>query len=279
MRAHLLLGVLVAAAIGCSGSQDDGGDDAQPTWEPLVTAEWTLGPGQEEPSQLVIRSLEKDFYVTGIRPIDPPGTHHTVLFQDDGTLDGNMIYASGVGTNELLFPEGVAVRFFEGDSIGLQLHIVNASGVQITGLSGIEVLTIPEEDVEQEADMFLPGPGDFALAPMTTTEFTGTCTVTEPQTLFALFPHMHQMGTHLKTVVTAGGVPATVHDAAYDFDQQGVYAIAPMTLASGDQITTTCTWYNPTDTTVYWGESTGEEMCFSIFYRWPVTGGDEFCDD
>lgn len=250
--------------------------DAQPavTWSTLISKTWTLQPGEEKTSDLTIDNVDHDVYIGGIRPMAPVGTHHTVLFR--GVSGANAIYASGVGTGELMFPPGKGFRLTSGSPLGLQLHIYNRGDEVLTGTSGVEVVEVDPASVTEEVDVFLPGPRDLAIPPGPTSKQAGTCTVTKPYSVFALFPHMHQLGTHMKTVLTVGGTQQTLFDDPYDFEHQAVLSFAPVQLAVGDKIDTECTWNNTTGTTVGYGESSTTEMCYSILYRFP-RGDEEFC--
>lgn len=258
-----------------AASTGAGGGDAL-DWTPLLTGEWQLDTGEEITSQFFTITAERDILVGAIRPIAPLGTHHTVLALG-GFTTGNYIYASGVDTNELVFPEGVGLRIPAGEDVVLQLHIYNPTPGPLTGTSGIEIVELTEDDVVNEAEIFLPGPLDLSIPPQQEHTRSGTCTVSAPQTLFALFPHMHQLGTHFRTTVSVGGEEITLHDAPYEFEHQPFFAFDPIELAPGDSIETECTWINPGEQTVGWGESSDSEMCFSILYRWPVLPGEGFC--
>jgi hypothetical protein len=282
----LLLSVLVVTACSSDGmtvGDDDDDDDmtgtpdagAEPLdWQPLITADWSLPPGGENTSDVHSVTLDRDIYVGAIRPIDPPGTHHTVMGYEGSTA--GIIYASGVGTNQLVFPEGVGLKLPAGVQLTLQLHIYNTSENPLSGTSGVEIVEVAAADVVQEADLFLPGPFLFNLPPGQESTASGTCTVTQPQTVFALFPHMHQLGTWFKTSLEVDGQTMVLHDAAYDFNEQAFKAFAPIELSPGDKIMTECTWFNTLGQNVIWGESSDAEMCFSILYRFPAYG-DELC--
>jgi hypothetical protein len=273
MRRALVL-LLVVACSQPGGGSPDAGVDAPPTgWQPLITKSWSLAAGTENTSDIALTTLESDYYIGGIRPIDPPGTHHTVLAQGVPGLGVNIIYASGVGTNELVFPPGVGLRLSAGMLLGLQLHVFNTSDDPMEGTSGIEILHVDPTSITEEADLLLAGPTELSIAPGPVT-ITGTCTVNERQTLFALFPHMHQLGTHFRTTLTIGGTDRVIHDAPYSFSEQAFLPVDPVVLEPGDRITTECTWDNTTSQTVTWGESSTTEMCFSILYRFPTIDGD-----
>lgn len=273
MRALATSCIVLVTACGGGGASESSPDAAGSSWQPLIMKGWTLPPGGENTSDLQLDTLERDVTVGGFRPLSPPGTHHTLLFQ--GASATNMIYASGVGTNELVFPPGTAMRIPAGTLLGLQLHIFNTSDQMLTGTSGVEILEVDPATVTEEIDMFLPGPRDLSIPPGSTT-ISGTCTVKTPYKLFALFPHMHQLGSHMKTTVTAGGTEHVLNDAPYDFEHQAVLTFEPLQVNPGDTITSACTWTNTTGETVTYGESSTTEMCYSILYRFP-RGTEEFC--
>ena len=95
-----------------------------------------------------------------------------------------------------------------------------------------------------EAGTLLAGPLGFQLPPGEST-IKHDCTITAETTGFALFPHMHQFGTHLKTTVTVGGMTKLLHDDDYDFEEQRQFPIDPLRLVPGDKISTECTYQNP----------------------------------
>jgi hypothetical protein len=268
--------VTLVFILGCGGGGSEPSPDAGGGWQPLIAKGWTLAPGGEKTSDIQLETLERDMVIGGIRPLAPIGTHHTLLFR--GTSGTNAIYASGVGTNELMFPPGKALKIPAGTLLGLQLHIYNTTDAMLTGKSGVEILEVDPATVTDEVDMFLPGPQNIALPPNQQTTVRGTCTVKTPYQLFALFPHMHQLGKHLKTTLTIGGVERVINDAPYDFEHQAVVAFEPIQMNAGDQITTECTFMNTTAQTVGYGESSTTEMCYSILYRFP-RGTDEFCQN
>lgn len=258
------------------GTSNTGGGEA--SWSTLITGDWQLGPGAELTSDIHTLTMDHDIYVGAIRPISPPGTHHTVLALS-GLGAGNIIYASGVDTNAVEFPKGVGLKIPAGETVVLQLHVFNVTGSQLSGTSGIEIIEVKPEDLEHEADLFLPGPFDFSIPPNQEVTHTGSCTVNAKQNVFAIFPHMHQLGKHFKTTLNIGGVPTVLHDDSYDFTHQAFISFAPITLNPGDTIDTECTWQNTTPNTVGWGESSTSEMCFSILYRYPALPGDGLCQN
>jgi hypothetical protein len=280
---------------GGPGGPDGGGggdpDASPPAWTTLITGDWSL-PAGTEGYTCVYLTVAEDLWFDGIEAIAPLGTHHTVLsFADspqraDGTVScsaltqfQNMLYASGVGTDTFTFPAGVGMRVRAGQQILLNLHLFNFGDSPLPGTSGIRVRTLPAP-AASEAEGLLAGSILFSIAPGPDRVVNGTCTMTGSTNIFALIPHMHMLGTHFKVVAesTAMG-DVTIHDAPYTFDDQRVNNVTPVVpMVSGDRLRVTCTYNNTTGGTVFFGESSLQEMCFSITYRYPaLAGGSLIC--
>jgi hypothetical protein len=271
-------------AAGSAGVAPDPADAGPPEvpdeqWTVLTEESWTLPPGGEMEQHCADKVLDEDVYVAAIRPIHPPGTHHTTLSVSASAtscstievLRSGIIYAAGVGTEALYMPPGVAMKLPAGYTLRLGLHLYNVSEQMLSGVSGIEIIRVDAADVEHEAELMLAGPLSFSIDPGQHT-ITNDCMIREPQTVFALFPHMHQTGVHLKTTAVVAGQTKILHDDAYDFREQYQIALDPLALAVGDTIRTECTYENDTDRPIGFGESSDTEMCFSILFRYPATG-------
>jgi hypothetical protein len=93
--------------------------------------------------------------------------------------------------------------------------------------------------------------------------------------------HMHTLGksVRLSVVRLDGSETCLVDIPAWDFDQQQTFRLAePLTIAGeADEIVLTCTWDNPTDREVNWGDRTEDEMCLATMYITPrePSSGDE----
>ena len=254
------------------------------SWTMLAEKDWTLAAGDEYPDLCHKQQLTRDIYISKIRPIHPKGTHHTfVALSDTGDGErcttavtrGTMIYAAGVGSEGLNLPEGVGLKLPAGKFLNLSLHLYNATTEELRGKSGIEVIEMDPAAVVHEASTLLAGPVSLQIQPGRTT-ISHQCTLTAETTAFAIFPHMHQLGRHLKTTVTVAGQTKLLHDGAYDFEEQRQIPIEPLRFAPGDSIATECTYENPGPNIVTFGESSDTEMCFSVMFRYPSTGS-SFC--
>lgn len=89
--------------------------------------------------------------------------------------------------------------------------------------------------------------------------------------LFNASPHMHTLGAAMSTQRLAGGngAPETIFDQkAFSFEAQSNFPITKA-ITTGDVMRTRCTWKNPTDNTVRFGEGTADEMCFNFIGYYP----------
>ena len=290
--------VLVLALGGCGGGGGggDGGDDATSDgpvadgspflpdadpnapdagpndWVPLITANWTLPPNSEM-YICATRTMTQDVYSHALRPIAPLGTHHTVIAIDDPSGPDNpsfpcspefgAFWASGYGTGPLTLPDGVALLAPQGKQLRLSLHLFNASDQPLSGTSGLETQRMSAADVVHTAGVTYQGPVTFAI-PGNNQPYTATHTVSiGNRTLVAIFPHMHQLGVHFRARIL-GGTTTTLWDDDYQFESQEFAPLASVPITSGQDLETQCTWRNNTGSTVYWGDSSTAEMCFTI---------------
>jgi len=277
-----------AADSAADGSTEDASDPGDGQWTGLIMSEWELAGGTE--SYYCERlTVAEDTFVTGLKSLNPLGTHHVVLTlaqptQPDGgypcdvlTNTNRGLYAAGVGSNEFKFPEGVALHIAAGQQLLLNLHLYNVQEKSITGTSGVLVQTIAAEDVVHEAEMVFAGPISLSIPPGDVVQ-QGQCTTGHDTTVVGLFPHMHQLGTHIRVTLNSSVVGAvTIHDQDYDFLEQTIYPIDSIQMRSGDTVAVECTYRNDTGATVTWGDSSKQEMCLGVLLRYPRGMGTLSC--
>jgi hypothetical protein len=136
---------------------------------------------------------------------------------------------------------------------------------------------VPASAVQQEAEVVFGGTTLIFLQNNQNTQtVSGGCTFQQDATLLSIWPHMHQLGTHLKVVHEATGGDVTLHDQPFDFNEQLNYAITPTLVKAGEGIQVTCSYVNTSGGTVIFGDSSDSEMCFAGLYRYPATGAGLF---
>jgi Copper type II ascorbate-dependent monooxygenase, C-terminal domain len=265
--------------------------EAATDWKPLLQGAWEL-PAGEEGYRCVRLTATEDMYIKEFQPIAPLGTHHTLLSVNEmpkgpdgvsnctaGDNGHTTLLGSGVGESYSAgpLPEGVAYKVAKGSQLNLNLHLFNVSDAALKGVSGTKVRTTTADKVKQFAETILAGPVSLSI-PVGKSTTMGKCTVKSDTTVFAVSPHMHQLGVHLKAVATrAGGMPTVMlYDGPYDFYEQRQFPAA-VALKMGDTIQVECTYQNDTQRTVSFGESSLDEMCFIGVYRYPVAGEGLIC--
>jgi hypothetical protein len=281
-----------------------GGDDGTPNtpadadttegWTTLLQGDWTMPAGQPDTYYCVYATVPRDMYVKAFRPLIPVGTHHTVLTLFNGTspADGiypcnvatngqSMIYGSGVGSPDFVFPDGIGLHLKAGQRLLLNLHLYNASDDTISGRSGTLVQEAAPGDIENFAEIVLAGPTLGLQVPTGVSTQSGSCNISqltsEPIHVFSLSQHMHKTGTHLKSVITRGQEEIVLQDIDYNFDQQTFQLVSPhITLEPTDTLTTYCTYNNP-GAPKTWGESSDDEMCFTDLFDDPSQGASFTC--
>lgn len=284
-------------AAASDGGSTDAGSDSGPTDAglggqvlELIAGDWTMPAGREG-YICVRRTVERTLWVREFRPIAPVGTHHTVLTVRSGatTPDGvspcnaatnypTMIYGSGVGTDPFTFPAGVAVKVEAGQQLLLNLHLFNTGADDLAGHSGIEIVTADPSEVEHEAQAVLAGQEFFSIPPRSSDfEVDGRCTMPADVTVFAVMPHMHELGVFMRVTANTSDGAHVLHEDFYSFDDQRYTILSPLRLQAGDTIDVNCHYDNPTDSSVPFGDSTRQEMCYAGIYRYPPVGSGLTC--
>ena len=276
--------VAAIAFLGCSGEDEARAPVPGEAWAPLITGTWSV-PAGEERYLCVRQTVTEDTLVKSFGAISPAGTHHTVLSVGppsgpDGSAaceanenNRTLIFGSGVGEYQDDMPEGVAVHLRPGDQLLLNIHLFNTSGGTLEGTSGTKFRAASADEISYDADGTLMGTISLDIPPGKETTAVGLCSVHQEATVFSVFPHMHQLGKHMKvTLQSASAGDVVVRDAPYDFNQQTSYDTPLVKLVPGDTVRVECTYENPTAETVHFGESTNEEMCFAAIRRFPATG-------
>lgn len=274
-----MLVVVVVSACGSSNTTSN-----QPV--EIIGRDWTMPAGTEGYKCIGIQ-VDHDMYISGFETENPIGEHHTVLTVTDQlgglggtklgeydcsvlTLDLQMLFASGVGTDTLKMPDGIGLPVKAGQFLNLNIHLFNLSDSAETGHSGVLATQIDPVPADHQAEMVFAGTFNIDIPPGQTVTIGGGCTFTKDATMFAYWPHMHKHATHQTVTLTTSGVAAPLHDSAFDFNDQKNYAIEPtITVHSGDKLHTDCTYTNNDAATLTWGDSSTAEMCFTGLYRYP----------
>ncbi len=190
-----------------------------------------------------------------------------------------LLYAWGPGTPALSLPSAAGLPLAAGESTHfvLQVHYSNLTGLENqVDQSGLELCTTTDLR-EHDADIMALGSANFSgIAPNATSELSCSSTIPKelaplfPITVYQSWPHMHQKGHRLSTMVEHDeGETSTLVDVDnYSFDYQITYP-TDMKVDVGAKITTTCAWKNNTPNAIDFGEETSDEMCFNFISYYP----------
>jgi hypothetical protein len=272
--------------VGC-GSSSSVHPDMGPATVRLLSSDYSLAAGEEK--YLCLRQTAKsDLNIVGVTPVNGLATHHEVLGVDQtpSTSDGltdcgsgvefdplrwKMIFASGVNSPSLTVPDGAAFKVKAGEQLVFQMHLLNATQSAVNSSASIDVKLVTS--AAEEAQMILAGPiPDHRITPdipVGTSVVNGKCTLKAPTSWFAVFPHMHQVGSHIAVDATVSGAKQTLYDSDYAFSNQEFKQFAPIAMNAGDQIGVHCTYDNQTGAPVQFGQSSYQEMCFAVSFVYP----------
>jgi hypothetical protein len=199
-------------------------------------------------------------------------------------LDSPMLMGWAPGTPNFVMPEEAGLELpGPGENVILQIHYNNTAGLtDSVDRSGVALCSTEQPRANAASTLWL-GSLEIDVPPGGTQTVVGDChtglRASEPVTMLASWPHMHQTGTSIKTDLIRGGntdnTENLVDVPAWNFHNQIYYPHdPPVQIAVGDVLRTTCTFQNPYDYPVSFGEGTGDEMCFDFSLVYPITAFD-----
>lgn len=180
--------------------------------------------------------------------------HHWILWDavEHSSLQG---WAPGGIPNSA--PSDVGVYLPKGEkTLSLDLHYYNLNGAEpAPDRSGIEICITHKLRPKTAATMGLNG--SAVVKAMSRGETPVSCTVTTDAEvrLLNVNPHMHQLGVHAKLELTRAGMTTALWEAPFSFNEQEIHPLDNILLATGDVLTTTCTYVNDKPTDVQWARA------------------------
>lgn len=193
------------------------------------------------------------------------------------TLGTNATLIGGwaVGGCNTIMPDGVGGDIPESPLLMVQWHMYNTTGRPQQDASVVKVCTVAAGSRSNVAGITFLGTENFNSIfgmPAGENHFTTRCTNNSggPITVLGFTPHMHLIGSNMKTDLISGGNKRTIFDMPFKFDYQVGYEIPPATVMPGETLETTCSFFNDTGANVAFGESTTSEMCYQFTLTYPV---------
>lgn len=230
----------------------------------------------------------KKRHIVGLRPaIDQPAQlHHVTLLESDRAVSPvpapcsteamtawRPIYGWAPGGSSLELPFEAGLPDGPSSHFVVQLHYVNPNHQRIEDGTGFDLCTT-DELRPNDADVMAFGTTEITIPARGSLDVD--CSVRVPDDgatthLFSAFPHLHELGRSINTVVYpgGGGEPVDLGSVpAWDIGRQ-TWMPVDYTLRPGDVVRTRCGWDNPTSSAVGYGPTANDEMCFSFVMYFP----------
>jgi hypothetical protein len=231
---------------------------------------------------------DKPLWALSTRPIidNNKVLHHWLFFQMGGAgTDGSHADEIGLQTNNALLtgwapggnpldmPPGVGLEMpAPGGYVMMENHYNTATGMVQQDRSGVRICASYTKPVNAASLTWL-GTEAIALPANQEGTATGMCSTWKKNGdvhVIQVVPHMHQLGTNMKTVINrAGGTTDVLIDKPFAFADQRAYNVDQV-IHSGDTLTTTCTFKNTTAASVGFGTFTNAEMCYNFTIYYPA---------
>ncbi|MBX7097935.1 MAG: hypothetical protein K1X89_09495 [Myxococcaceae bacterium] len=168
------------------------------------------------------------------------------------------------GTAAVRYPTGVGIPLPAGKVFAMQIHY-NTAQVREPDLTSVK-LQYAKGAVTQA--LLIPLADPFFSVPPHAMDWTPAYhPVSTPNQVGAdlrawgVFPHMHTKG---KRITVTGPDGCMVDIPKWDFQwQQQYFFDQPRRIKKGEAVKLGCTWDNPGDKPVGWGEGTADEMCLA----------------
>jgi len=193
---------------------------------------------------------------------------------------GDAAFVSGwaPGGQNAIMPESVGLDL-NYKTLYLQLHYWNPEQREgLSDQSGVAFCTTQDRR-EHTAGILTVGTIDIDLPPRSrNVEAAFECAdwqmpTRDGFTILSSGPHMHQLGTRfLSEVIRSDGRREPIGRVdAWNFDDQTpVRFDHPIEVLPGDRLGVRCSYDNPHDQRVRFGEGTDDEMCFDFMLVYPV---------
>jgi hypothetical protein len=229
----------------------------------------------------------QDRWVTSITwEPPPPGDvimHHATLYAVSSWSQGDVSTcfdmpspATGLhvwvpGSDGLILPSDMGLELPKDTSkLVVQVHAIRPTqGPAGEGQVTISTTSVPPARVAAWLPMSAPIP---ALRPHMVDSSTATCTAGGDFHVIRDWPHMHLAGKEFHGAVVRQGTGALdpiVDVVPWDFYRQETYDV-DVAVSAGDGVQTTCVWENDTDSYIFGGPRTTDEMCNQSLLVWPA---------
>ena len=289
-----LLALVVVPACGAKAAPPQKLESYSLTFGPI-----TVPAGVERTQCVILRLGNPDkIHVGAIHNVLGTASHHMIVYRVNDTVEqptpfdckpftdtldptkGSPLMVTQKKDDLLTLPPGVAYTLDAQQMVRIEMHYINASPQDVTLTSSTEMQQTADADFQNEADFLFIGSPDISLPPHQSTTL-GPAFFPLPSdfadvSFFALTGHEHQFGTKVtvSTSMSKDDPGTPVYDVpGWRWDEPVTQMHDPtFKIPDGGGFRFSCEWNNTSDSTVKFGESATDEMCFFWAYYYPSQG-------
>ncbi|MET0596020.1 MAG: hypothetical protein ABW133_25185, partial [Polyangiaceae bacterium] len=204
-----------------------------------------------------------------------PFTCQTFRDITNGTVP---LYIAQKAKTELNFPKGVAYAMPAGQMVRVELHFLNTTTAPLDVTGTVHITDATAGTITDHANLMFYGNLriNIPAQSMATVGPTFRKFAAAAPKIFGLTGHTHQRGTSVSIDLATGATGAS-SNVWMNTD----WAEPPMTIfdppivpTAGQGFRYTCTYNNPTNSPITFGEGVNQEMCFLWAYYYPDAGFD-----
>ncbi|HEX7701169.1 MAG TPA: hypothetical protein VF403_10615, partial [Kofleriaceae bacterium] len=197
--------------------------------------------------------------------------------QQVATLFGGVLFAQSTQATQdtQTFPTGAAIRIAPNARIIADIHLLNASDQTLSVPLSLTLDPIPEKEVTTLMAGFAMENLGIALPPNATSKFTVECDLSTNKgqlptdfSFFHALAHYHKQGIGLtwEAVRDDGSGTDMIWTTENQIgDELGSILDPPFTMTGHSKLRLSCSYDNPTNSTITWGNGNGE-MCIAFGY-------------
>jgi hypothetical protein len=278
------------------------GDKYSLTWGPVSVA-----PGQENTQCIWLRlSNDAEIEVHQMHNVLSSTSHHMIVYKDDmdtteqttpvdcqpftGALNATgMIEPIAITQkkdDEITLPDQVGYKFAPHQMIKLEMHYINSGDAAADAQATVDFFSADPSTIQYEAAVLFTGSPDIGpsgqgIAPGASYTLHQFFTVPSyldlsQSHIFAITGHEHHYGTGVQLQVApspTGPMTEVYNPMPFQWAEPATATFAtPFSIPQGGGLDITCSWTNTSTSTVKFGESANDEMCFVWAYYYPSQG-------
>jgi Copper type II ascorbate-dependent monooxygenase, N-terminal domain/Copper type II ascorbate-dependent monooxygenase, C-terminal domain len=186
--------------------------------------------------------------------------------------DAQLLAGWAPGRGATVMPDDVGLQLPEQGKghFVLEIHYNNSAGhTDVKDRSGAR-LCASEDLRKNEAAVHWLGTESISVPAGGAGTAVGTCSPRDKATILNTWPHMHQLGRHMTTVITrASGGQEVLVDKPFSFADQVSYDLS-VQVGPGDKLRTTCSFTSDRSEETRFGSGSESEMCYNFVLAYPA---------